>query len=491
MRLWPKRRTTGEDSEERYNLSQLAQEKMFFGGRGYPLFGYGGYNLGKSESIESDFLGLVNGAYKSDGVVFACMAARQLVFTEARFSWQRLEKGRPGDLFAGNGDGTGGDLAVLERPWTNATTRTLLARALQDVDLAGNHYAVREGNRIRRLRPDWVEIVLTEDPKFATAVDVEGYKYTPGGPNGKREGKFYLPEDVAHWAPFPDPEAQYRGMSWLTPVIREIQADKQATLHKVKFFENGATPQLTVSVDPSVQKDEFKEFIEIMEASHSGVNNAYKTLYLGGGADVNVVGSDLKQLDFKQTQGAGETRIAAAARVHPSIVGLSEGMQGSSLNAGNWKAAKDGFGDMTLRPLWGGVCEAYGTIVRPPGGSRLWYDDRDIPFLRADMMERAGVQQQEAAIIRNLVDGGFKPESIIQAIRAQDWTLLVHTGLVSVQLLPPGQTATPAAPGADKPGAGGQSGKVTPRVKSTAKQQSRVPKDVQPDKPDKPDKPDA
>jgi hypothetical protein len=35
-------------------------------------------------------------------------------------------------------------------------------------------------------------------------------------------------------------------MSWLTPVLREIQADQSMTTYKRKFFENGATPNLVV-----------------------------------------------------------------------------------------------------------------------------------------------------------------------------------------------------------------------------------------------------
>jgi hypothetical protein len=32
---------------------------------------------------------------------------------------------------------------------------------------------------------------------------------------------------VAHWSPIPDPLANFRGMSWLTPVLREIDADQR------------------------------------------------------------------------------------------------------------------------------------------------------------------------------------------------------------------------------------------------------------------------
>ena len=53
---------------------------------------------------------------------------------------------------------------------------------------------------------------------------------------------------------------------------------------------------------------------QMAAAQFRQISNAYETLYLGGGADVKVVGNDFRQMDLKATQGAGETRIAAAAR---------------------------------------------------------------------------------------------------------------------------------------------------------------------------------
>jgi phage portal protein BeeE len=429
--------------EERYGLSKYAMEKMLFDGQSYGL--YGGYTASntKYECSDDNFSEYVRGAFKANGVVFACMAARSMVFSEVRFAIQEMDRktGRPKDLEFPE------KLRLFERPWPSAGTGDLLARAIQDVDLAGNHYVVRDGDRLRRLRPDWVEIVLNKPPDEAIETDVVGYQYTPGGHKVGKHGRsrFYLPEQVAHWAPIPDPEAQFRGQSWITPVLQEIMADKGASAHKKKFFDNAATPNLAVSMSAETTQEQFEGFLEQMDRRHQGVQDAYRTLYLGGGADVTVIGADMKQMDFKVTQGAGETRIAAAARVHPVIVGLSEGMQGSSLNAGNFKTAKDSFADGTMRPLWRSVCQAYGNLIRTGANQRLWYDDRDIQFLRADMTERAEVQQREASVIRSLVDGGFEPDSIVEAIRAQDWTLLVHTGLVSVQLLPPGMAGNVGA----------------------------------------------
>lgn len=395
---------------------------------------------GNSESIGNNFCGYVQGAYKDSGVVFAVQLARMLVFTEMRFTFRKIENGRLGDYY------TSRELDVLNRPWRNASTGDLLSRALQDTDFSGNHYAVVEGfgptRRVRRLRPDWVDIVLTASPDKALKSDVAGYIYKPGGSKESENWEFFPVDgsngEIAHWSPIPDPQAQYRGMSWITPVIREVIADKAATKHKSKFFENAATPNIAVSLSENVTEEQFTKFMKRMNETSRGVENAYKTLYLGGGADVSVIGANMQQMDFKATQGVSETRIAAAGRVHPSIVGLSEGLQGSSLNEGNFKAARNLFGDACLRPLWRSLCAAYGALVDVPEGSELWYDDRDISFLREDMTELAQLRAKDAEAISKITMNGGTFESAVEWVRTNDIRELESSGLFSVQLLAPG-----------------------------------------------------
>lgn len=402
---------------------------------------------GNHERIEGSFDAYVQRGYKSNGIIFACILARLLPFSEARFQFQQMNDGRPGDLSGGPG------LDLLDNPWPNGTTGELLARMEQDASIAGNFYATTTGTgtdrRIRRLRPDWVTIVsgVHGDPDSTLAHEIEseviGYIYRPNGTADKRRHVLLKPSEVVHWSPIPDPMHHWRGMSWLTPVINEIQADSAATKHKLKFFENGATPNVVVTYDPSVTPDQFKTFTKAFDEGHRGIENAYKTIHLGGGADASVIGADMKQLDFKATQGAGETRIAAAAGVGAIIARLSEGMQGSSLNQGNYGAAKRQFADMTLRPLWRSASASLAKLVDVPGGSRLWYDARDVAFLAEDAKDAAEIESVKATTIRTLVDGGFTPESVVAAVNAQDTTLLVHTGNLSVQLIPPGTSAAP------------------------------------------------
>jgi phage portal protein BeeE len=401
---------------------------------------------GNEERIAPTYSGWITGALQGDAVVFACCAVRLRVFTEARFAFQRMRQGRPGDLW------TDASLALLEHPWPGGTTGDLLGKALLSADFGGNAFIARVApDRLQVLRPDWVTIVSeVVDEKDTNGWDlgaeVIGYIYHPGGRASGREPVALLPNRVAHFAPMPDPLAPWRGMSWLAPVIREVQGDLAATTHKLKFFEGGATPNLLVKADPQLNPDNFKAWVKLFKEMHpEGLQGAYQRIFLGGGADASVIGANLRQVDFKQTQGAGETRIAAAAGVPPVLVGLSEGLQAATYS--NYGQARRAFADEWARPTWRNFAGSLQTIITTPSDSRLWYDDRDVPFLQEDQKDEAEILSVRASTVKSLVDAGFESTSVVAAVDANDLSLLKHTGLFSVQLQPPGGELAPSGNG--------------------------------------------
>ena len=129
------------------------------------------------------------------------------------------------------------------------------------------------------------------------------------------------------------------------------------------------------------------------------------------------------------------------------IVGLSEGLQGAALNAGNYKQAYRRFADGTMRPLWRNAAGSLARVVDVPPGAELWYDVRDIAFLRDDEQIEAEILRTKSVAIRQLIDAGFRPDTAVDAITSGDMNRLVHTGLFSVQLQPPGSTTPPTGNG--------------------------------------------
>jgi phage portal protein BeeE len=393
--------------------------------------------------------------------VFSAIADRQRIFSQATFAWRQFRNGQGGDLF------TNDELHLLQRPAPNTTTGELLSRMDVTASLAGNFYATTadddgkwgraatgKGRRIAYLRPDWVTIIVGSKNDDPNAIDakVVGYEYRPRTTvlSAQSDPVLLLPSEVCHYSPQPDPAARFRGMSWLTPIIREIQSDQAATLHKERFFKNGAQLSTVIALK-DVDEDGFDEFVENFNKTHQGADNAYKTLFLMGGADVTTLTADLKQLDFKATQGAGETRIAMASGMHPVILGMSEGLAGSSLNEGNFGAARRLVADKTMRHLWSVAAASLQTLVTPPNSAtQLWPDLREVAFLREDQTDVADIQAKQAVALQALVSAGYGPDAAVEYLRTDDLGRLIgsHSGLFSVQLQPPGaiQETSPTEP---------------------------------------------
>lgn len=404
------------------------------------------------ERIENDFEGYVSGAYKSNGIVFACIDRRQQVFSQARFQWRRYSGGQPGELF-----GTA-ELTLLEEPWPNGTTGELLSHMESDASLAGNFYcttvdergrvgrlATGSGRRIARMRPDWTTLVIDAPSENPYSIDarVVAFLYEPRVAGPRPEPLTLLPGEVCHFSPKPDPVARFRGMSWLTPVISEVLADKSAMRHKLKFFDNGAQPNFAIKFDKDVAPDAFNDFVTKFNATHRGSANAYKTLFLANGADPVPLSMNFHEMDFKVTQAAGETRLSVASGVPATILGISEGLQGSSLNTGNFSATKRLFVQTTVQDSWNKAAPSLQNLVTPPSdGIKLEADTRGIPFLQEDGKDDAEIRNYQAQTLRQLIDAGWNPDAAVEYLRTGDLARLTgqHSGLYSVQLRPPGTT---------------------------------------------------
>lgn len=391
----------------------------------------------EQEVPDYSFAGFVTGAFLRNSVIFSALSYRARVFADMRFQFQQMFGGTPGRMF-----GTP-ELTLIERPEPGKQTRDMLERAILDADLGGNAFLLRETSAIRRLRPDWMTIAYGSRKwpdlgAWAPDAQVIGYGYHPGGLSSGEKAQIFLPEEVGHFVSTPDPLGHNRGVSLIMVLIRDILADNAATTHKLAFYNNAATPNLALKFPAAMSKEKALEWIELFEQANMGATNGWKTLYLGSGVDTTAVGLNFNDQQFTQLQGKIETRIANVTGMHPVVLGFSEGLQGSSLNAGNFASAARIVGDGTLRPLWANMAGSLESITNRPGAStRLWYDERQSSFLRSDVSDQADILQKQGATITGLVQGGFTAQSAIDAVIAGDMSLLVPIPNVqSVQLQP-------------------------------------------------------
>lgn len=397
----------------------------------------------KQEVVDAGFAGLAFGAFAANPIVFACMQARLDLFSEARFTFQRMPNGVPGELT----NTPRSYLRLIEEPWPGGTTAELLKESLIFADLGSNAFIVREANGLRNLRPDWVTMIAGNPRTDATIWDLDtqllGIGYQPGGPSGGKDLVYLQRREFAHFKSTNSPTQRFSGMSWLLPVLKDLTSDQAATAHKLNYFENAATPNMLVKFPETMLKAQADDWQKMFTEKHEGSKNAYRTLFLGGGSDAEVVGSSLRQSAYTEVQGAGELRIASASGVPPIMIGLSGGLDAATYS--NYGQARRAFADLKMRSLWRGMAGALASITTVPADTRLWYDDNDISFLQEDVKDAAEIQSTQAAAMRQLIDAGYEPDSVTAAIVSGDMSRLKHTGFPSVQLQPSGATSADPA----------------------------------------------
>lgn len=441
MRLIDNLLPTVREPEQPRNL--VTPGSFGFNGSTYPILGWQG---SRPDWPDSSFLGYIAGVHRRNGVVAAAVEARALILSQLRFHWQvnneRLDNRSS---------------RALNRP--AGSTRPEFLKTLEyDASYHGSAYIAAPDGNPRRLRPDHCSVIMESntDPSWDASsaqwalpwdAEVTGLVYHPecltGGPISGSYTVFTRGE-FAIWRPEPDPVNIWRGISWIESVMREIVADGQAIDHTTKFFENAATPNLVFLMDPSKTPTEIQEFADVLNANHTGGGKAFKNMFLGGGTSVTSVGSSLDSLNLKDLTGGYETRIALRARIPGVILGVREGYAGSSLNAGNYASARRLLADGWFDPASESLCETLATLGRRPApDAELTYDRRRVLFLQEDEKDAADISQTDAVSMRQLVEAGYDPQSVTEAITTRDWTKLRHTGNVSVQLQPPGTAQNP------------------------------------------------
>jgi phage portal protein BeeE len=379
------------------------------------------YGMNGNESILPTLLGNTKQAYGGNAIVFGAILARLSLFSEATFAFRDLSDKHLSGAYEVDGRRNTA-LRKLESPWPNGTTGELLARMIQDADLAGNAFVWDAGEQLVRLRPDWVTIVseLVSDPLGREYRRVVGYYYEPPAPVRMYEGppKYFTVDEIAHWSPNPDPEANFRGMSWLTPVLREIWADQAMTDYKISYLSNAASPNLLIKYQQKLGHESLLRIGDQFQARHGGTENAFRTLVLDEGADVTVIGNSFEQMNFSTVQAAGENRILIASGVPGIVIGSKEGLMAATYS--NYEQAMRRFADITMRPLWRSVCACLSKLVVVPPGNRLWFDTSDIAALRQGEKERADTMLVLAEAARWLIASGADPDTVTASLTAGD-----------------------------------------------------------------------
>jgi len=245
-------------------------------------------------------------------------------------------------------------------------------------------------------------------------VGYDGRVWCPRTPNqtwlARRRGSIWFTGN----SPTIDPDANWRGMSWLVSLIREVRGDDAITSYRTTHLDNGAMPGIVVKYTRKLKDETVETLAKRLTAKHSGPENAGKIWVLDEGADATVVGSTLEQLQLEALTHVGERRICAAAGPGLDVI--------LGFEQGDYQAAVRRLSDLWARPRWRKACAVLQHLVPnvPLVGVKLWFDVSGIAALREGELQRGQTTLVKAQAVQSFVSAGFTRESAIAAADSGD-----------------------------------------------------------------------
>jgi HK97 family phage portal protein len=171
--------------------------------------------------------------------------------------------------------------------------------------------------------------------------------------------KWIAPSETVYtaWVSPAGPNGAWLGTSPLAQLAQTIKIDEAAQRFAAQHFQHGARPGLIVTLPPTANTRQNPEILKRIEEqtneNYAGVDKAYKTLVLGGGADAKPLAQTADEAQLTQTRTWDRDEVRDVFDMPPA---------GDT----NSPEADAQLYKTTLRPIFHMICDrANAQLVRP------------------------------------------------------------------------------------------------------------------------------
>ena len=151
-------------------------------------------------------------------------------------------------------------------------------------------------------------------------------------------------DDVIH-IKMPNPSNPYRGLSAVSSIMSDVDAEKFSSQYNKAFFQNSAEPSGIIQFDGVLNQQQYDRLKFQWQAQHQGVSNAHKIAILEGGASWSTTGISQRDMQFKELRLMNRDVILGAFGMPLSILGISE-----TVNRANAESSEYTFARWVVRP---------------------------------------------------------------------------------------------------------------------------------------------
>jgi len=220
--------------------------------------------------------------------------------------------------------------------------------------------------------------LIVIDPKTVKEKVDENTKQLLGWTIGKKD---YAIEDVCAIKDF-NPKNKNRGLSPRSSLKNEIAIDYFSLLYNKKFFENDASPGITLETDQSLGADQKKYLTESWNNRSQGVRNAFKARLLEGGLKVKQTVQSHKEMDFIEQKKLVRDEITGQWRVPKSLFNVTD-----SINYATFQGQMKMFWQYQISPMLRKVEDSLNMtyMAKYVKGTKLKFNFKNVPAFSEDM----------------------------------------------------------------------------------------------------------
>lgn len=272
---------------------------------------------------------------------------------------------------------------LMSKPNPFQTRRELMEVSFSHYLLAGDvfWYVNLEEKEMHVLRPDYVEIVLTNDRRSILA-----YEYRHG------DVQSFRPENIIH-IKNPNPTDILRGIGVVRPASVRIATEKEASTYQANFFKNQGRPDFVVFSDDEVTEDKSDNFRMRWKRLFGGNQAGQVGVFGANVKDIKELNKTPKEMDFTASQHFLRDDILAALHVPKAMVTTDD------VNLANSKEAYRMFLQEAVIPVLDAFVDAINNKLLPAIDDALFFTFEDPTPNDREMMLKEVTQLKQAGVI--------------------------------------------------------------------------------------------
>ncbi len=254
---------------------------------------------------------------------------------------------------------------ILDMPNATQSHYDFVELLLTYLNLDGNAFILREREGTNSLkgrttalwlpRPDKINPVIQSDGVIYDRRSLLGYAYT----TQSGEKLYFMPEQVIH-IKYPDPNDRYHGLGRGIPPLMaaafDADNDNQQTAFIKQFFKNGAVASGIIKSKNILDDTEVKRIQHRISEQYSGEQNWHKIMVLDADAEYQQTGLNMDEMVFPDLRAISETRICAAFKVPPVLIGVKAGLDAATYS--NYALARRALWEDNIIPTTTKLAEA-------------------------------------------------------------------------------------------------------------------------------------